>query len=129
MKGALYGDAGRGGGVRPRTQRTALDRPLVLDVQGMMRLHDTELVSHGNLRPSNCLVDSRWVLQVADYGLHSLRTVDSSSDIGDDDALHESSLHSTHTRALQIYTTTKTVRLSVTELGVGGWAWSTEKQT
>ena len=39
----------------------------------MIFLHDSEIVSHGNLRPSNCLVDSRWVLQIADFGLHNLK--------------------------------------------------------
>ena len=42
-------------------------------LQGMIFLHDSEIVSHGNLRPSNCLVDSRWVLQITDFGLCHLK--------------------------------------------------------
>ncbi|ESO09672.1 hypothetical protein HELRODRAFT_117164, partial [Helobdella robusta] len=47
---------------------------LVFDlIKGMMYLHDSSLIYHGRLRPSNCLVDSRWVLQVSDFGLSMFR--------------------------------------------------------
>ena len=42
-------------------------------LQGMIYLHDSELGSHGNLKSSNCLVDSRWVLTISDFGLHNFK--------------------------------------------------------
>lgn len=41
--------------------------------KGMSFLHTTPIHSHGQLKSSNCVVDSRFVLKVADFGLHSLR--------------------------------------------------------
>ena len=48
---------------------------LVTDLlQGMYFLHySTQLALHGNLRSSNCLVTSRWTLQITDFGLQELR--------------------------------------------------------
>lgn len=39
----------------------------------MHYLHTTDIRSHGNLKSSNCVVDSRFVLKIADFGLNSLR--------------------------------------------------------
>ena len=44
-------------------------------VKGISYLHYTEKMSHGNLKSSNCLVDSRFVLKIADFGLDGLRTL------------------------------------------------------
>lgn len=41
--------------------------------KGMSFLHLTSIHSHGQLKSSNCVVDSRFVLKVADFGLYSLR--------------------------------------------------------
>ncbi|XP_078138641.1 atrial natriuretic peptide receptor 2-like, partial [Centroberyx gerrardi] len=47
---------------------------LMLDiVKGMDYLHRSPLHSHGHLSSSNCVVDSRFVLKVTDYGLSHLR--------------------------------------------------------
>ncbi|KAM6972862.1 atrial natriuretic peptide receptor 1 [Aplochiton taeniatus] len=40
-------------------------------VKGMAFLHNSVIVSHGNLKSSNCVVDSRFVLKITDYGLAS----------------------------------------------------------
>ncbi|CRK98556.1 CLUMA_CG011905, isoform B [Clunio marinus] len=41
--------------------------------KGMQYLHTTAIGSHGQLKSSNCVVDSRFVLKITDYGLHDLR--------------------------------------------------------
>ncbi|KAJ2954872.1 hypothetical protein O0L34_g3193 [Tuta absoluta] len=45
-------------------------------VRGMHYLHGTDIRSHGALKSSNCVVDSRFVLKITDFGIHALRTAE-----------------------------------------------------
>ncbi len=38
----------------------------------MEYLHNTSIESHGRLKSSNVVIDSRWCCKITDYGLHSL---------------------------------------------------------
>ncbi|XP_011308838.1 guanylate cyclase 32E isoform X2 [Fopius arisanus] len=42
-------------------------------IRGMMYLHESVIRYHGNLTTSNCLVDSRWVVKIADFGLREFK--------------------------------------------------------
>ncbi|KAG5874578.1 hypothetical protein JTB14_008433 [Gonioctena quinquepunctata] len=56
---------------------------LIMDlVRGMYYLHRSPIKSHGALKSSNCLVDSRFALKIADFGLSFLRAyvIEESSD-------------------------------------------------
>ncbi|XP_055862897.1 atrial natriuretic peptide receptor 1-like isoform X2 [Biomphalaria glabrata] len=51
--------------------------------RGMEYLHKTPLRSHGNLKSSNCVIDSRWVLKITDFGaIVSYRKPGTDGDIG-----------------------------------------------
>uniref|UniRef100_A0A665XB09 Guanylate cyclase n=1 Tax=Echeneis naucrates TaxID=173247 RepID=A0A665XB09_ECHNA len=43
-------------------------------VKGMNYLHNSYIGCHGNLKSSNCVVDSRFVLKITDYGLANFRS-------------------------------------------------------
>ena len=49
-------------------------------LQGMAYLHGTDIRVHGNLKSCNCVVDSRFVLKITDFGLQQLRLVDGPSE-------------------------------------------------
>ena len=40
----------------------------------MMVLHNSPVQVHGRLKSSNCLIDSRWVCKIGDWGLSELRS-------------------------------------------------------
>ena len=40
----------------------------------MRYLHQTEIKSHGNLKSSNCVIDSRWTLKLTDFGLNTFKS-------------------------------------------------------
>ncbi|XP_041363434.1 receptor-type guanylate cyclase Gyc76C-like [Gigantopelta aegis] len=42
-------------------------------LQGIIFLQETELMYHGNLKSSNCVVNSRWTLQLTDFSLPYVR--------------------------------------------------------
>ncbi len=40
----------------------------------MQHIHNSSIESHGNLKSSNCVVDSRFICKITDFGLPSLRS-------------------------------------------------------
>ncbi|XP_048248100.1 guanylate cyclase 32E-like [Haliotis rufescens] len=48
---------------------------IVADIlKGMVYLHQSDVGSHGDLKSSNCLVDSRWVVKISDFGLNKFKS-------------------------------------------------------
>lgn len=52
-------------------------------IRGMLYIHNSVLVCHGNLKSSNCVVTSRWMLQVTDFGLNDIRHQAENDSIGE----------------------------------------------
>nr|KAG5701206.1 hypothetical protein BaRGS_008582 [Batillaria attramentaria] len=47
---------------------------IVSDIlKGLIYIHSSPIVSHGDLKSSNCLVDSRWVVKISDFGLRKFK--------------------------------------------------------
>lgn len=64
-----------GGGEKKRARQHPFDVWLyALLHQGMNYLHNSYIGCHGNLKSSNCVVDSRFVLKITDYGLARFRS-------------------------------------------------------
>nr|KAG5694015.1 hypothetical protein BaRGS_002469 [Batillaria attramentaria] len=47
--------------------------------KGLEYLHKSHVSYHGNLKSSNCVVDSRWTCKLTDFGVPRLRTMDKAS--------------------------------------------------
>ncbi|KAK4875863.1 hypothetical protein RN001_012285 [Aquatica leii] len=52
-------------------------------IKGMLYIHNSLLIAHGNLKSSNCVVTSRWVLQITDFGLAEMRHYAENESIGE----------------------------------------------
>ncbi|XP_052072902.1 atrial natriuretic peptide receptor 1-like [Mytilus californianus] len=51
--------------------------------KGLEFLHKSHLRSHGNLKSSNCVIDSRWVLKITDFGAITSQPEEPSEEIGE----------------------------------------------
>ncbi|GAA48534.1 guanylate cyclase 32E [Clonorchis sinensis] len=57
---------------------------LTLDlIRGLTFLHESDLRYHGNLKSTNCLIDSRWMLKLTDFGLTAFRVGESFAHLDD----------------------------------------------
>ncbi|RUS73138.1 hypothetical protein EGW08_019100, partial [Elysia chlorotica] len=52
---------------------------------GLQYLHNSELGVHGNLKASNCVIDSRWVAKLTDFGLRRFRKGEKRDEDASDD--------------------------------------------
>lgn len=42
-------------------------------LQGLKYLHESNIMCHGRLKSSNCVVDGRWICKLTDYGMTTFR--------------------------------------------------------
>ncbi|KAF7260909.1 hypothetical protein EG68_01692 [Paragonimus skrjabini miyazakii] len=54
-------------------------------IRGLTFLHDSDLRYHGNLKPTNCVINSRWVLKLTDFGLTAFRMGECFAYLDEDD--------------------------------------------
>ncbi|XP_064641678.1 speract receptor-like isoform X2 [Lineus longissimus] len=52
-------------------------------LKGLTVIHESEIHFHGRLKSSNCLIDSRWVLKLTDFGLSHFRSGEDKKEDGD----------------------------------------------
>ena len=56
-------------------------------------LHKSNLRSHGNLKSSNCVIDSRWVLKITDYGAITSQPEEPTQEAGENEFYHSKLNH------------------------------------
>lgn len=61
---------------------------LLVCTQGCGYLHQSNIRTHGNLTSSNCLVDSRWVVKLTDFGLSKFKSNQQMQIMGDYEKYH-----------------------------------------
>ena len=49
--------------------------------QGLDYLHKSSIKVHGNLRSANCVIDTRWVCKLTDFGIQKFRAIQNSEEM------------------------------------------------
>ncbi|GMT14954.1 hypothetical protein PFISCL1PPCAC_6251, partial [Pristionchus fissidentatus] len=49
---------------------------------GLDYLHSNEIGCHGRLKPSNCLIDARWMVKLSSFGMREARKEEGKADEG-----------------------------------------------